>query len=159
MTESIILFFLHMSSYYYLHLLRPQRAFLPVRTLAVGVNRQLPLTPLGIEVRMCARIFRPHLRHPLPGVPGLGELPADCTFHGNISCNFLALGMSSRRLDYPRGMRTSGSSRCRRTDRQWSGANAAYTCAQTYNDYTMIMPNLWSVSGRQLGCRRSVSTS
>ena len=79
---------------------------------------------------------------PSLGVATFGELPADCTCHCIINCNLLALRMSSRGTDCPKGVRTVDYSRRHRTRKQWDGTNAAYRCAKTYNDCTIIMANI-----------------
>jgi len=80
-------------------------------------------------------------RHLLPPVTKLRQLAADYTYCCNISCNFLALSMSSRRPDCPKGVRDR---RLRSTPLQReSGERDKYGLhiTHTYNDYTMIMPN------------------
>ncbi len=79
---------------------------------------------------------------PSLGVTEFGKSPTDCTFHCSISYSFVALRVSSRWSDCPQRVRTVDCRRRHRRGKQGSGANAAYTCDKTYNDYTMIIPNL-----------------
>lgn len=87
------------------------------------------------------RPLEPTLDTPSPRVTKLRKLAADCTCHCNISCNFLALGMSSRWPDCPKGVRDR---RLRSTPLQREGKErdeCGLHITRTYNDYTMIMPN------------------